>query len=196
MQLTPGYAAFGDASNGPLSPGDVGKLTTDDRTSKPFSVKYAGKTYWYQAGAICLAGSTGGAIRVGDRVRVKASVTSPAHGWGSVRAGDVGTVASISGTKITVDFPSQSGWSGKLAEMEKQGGGAPIGGPTSGTPITDANKKVGVRVKRGPSWKWSNQDQNGPGQIVDLDSSGWVKVKWDHGKTNSYRTDHPDLVTV
>ena len=120
MQLTPGYAAFGDASNGPLSPGDVGKLTTVDRTSKPFRVKYAGKTYWYQAGAICLAGSTGGAIRVGDRVRVKASVTSPAHGWGSVRAGDVGTVASISGTKITVDFPRQSGWSGKLAEMENR----------------------------------------------------------------------------
>ena len=73
----------------------------------------------------CSPKSLGGSsspIRVGDRVRVKASVTSPAHGWGSVSAGDFGTVVSISGTGVKVDFPKQSGWSGKLAEMEKNGG--------------------------------------------------------------------------
>ena len=40
-----------------------------------------------------------GPIVVGSRVRVRASVSSPSSGWGSVSHADVGTVASISGER-------------------------------------------------------------------------------------------------
>jgi hypothetical protein len=47
---------------------------------------------------------------------------------------------------------------------------------------------VGDRVRRGPDWKWDNQDSNGPGTVVEeLDSDGWIAVKWDEGSRNKYR---------
>ena len=60
----------------------------------------------------------------GDRVRVRATVREPRHGWGSVRRGDVGTIRSVSlasgpSCGITVDFPRQSSWAGLRGELER-----------------------------------------------------------------------------
>ena len=137
---------------------------------------------------LCLAcvPAGGGPIAVGSKVRVKLSVSKPSHGWGTVKPGDVGTVRALGGNGgCTIDFPSQSGWSGKVNELEAIG---PSGA------VTESSKAIGLRVKRGPGWKWNNQDQGGMGTINKLDSTGWVGVKWDHGGTNSYRTTQPDLV--
>ena len=69
------------------------------------------------------------------------------------------------------------------------------GGALFGVAVTDVNKHVGRRVKRGPDWKWSTQDGGGCGTISSTSSVGWVEVKWDVGAaTNSYRTDYKDLV--
>ena len=59
-------------------------------------------------------------IKVGDRVRVKPSVTTPKYKWGSVNHGSVGTVVSISpnGKDVKVDFPQQTNWTGLISEME------------------------------------------------------------------------------
>ncbi|XP_062596398.1 uncharacterized protein LOC134257818, partial [Saccostrea cucullata] len=47
---------------------------------------------------------------------------------------------------------------------------------------------VGSRVKRGPDWKWKNQDQNGPGTVVSHShDAGWLIVHWDIGTSASYR---------
>lgn len=47
---------------------------------------------------------------------------------------------------------------------------------------------VGMRVKRGPAWKWADQDGSGEGSVIEgLDSDKWVRVKWDNGKSNQYR---------
>eukprot|EP00041_Stephanoeca_diplocostata_P036623 m.1344514 g.1344514 ORF g.1344514 m.1344514 type:complete len:2563 (-) comp24902_c1_seq2:195-7883(-) len=49
---------------------------------------------------------------------------------------------------------------------------------------------AGIRVERGPDWKWGNQDGNGhPGQgtVRGALRTGWVDVDWDHGTSNSYR---------
>ena len=117
---------------------------------------------------------------------MKASVSKPSHGWGTVKPGDIGTVTALDGSGgCTIKFPRQSGWSGKVSEIETIG---PSG------PVTDINKAIGLRVKRGPDWKWGTQDKSGVGTINKLDSTGWVGVKWDHGGTNSYRTTHRDLV--
>ncbi len=39
--LSPDYATKDDAAGGPLRPGDVGEVVTDDGSSKPFRVKAA-----------------------------------------------------------------------------------------------------------------------------------------------------------
>ncbi|KAJ7374838.1 hypothetical protein OS493_005190 [Desmophyllum pertusum] len=47
---------------------------------------------------------------------------------------------------------------------------------------------VGSRVRRGPHWKWGDQDGARPGTIVKTGATpGWVDVQWDRGNSNSYR---------
>eukprot|EP00106_Octopus_bimaculoides_P005676 XP_014773118.1 PREDICTED: probable E3 ubiquitin-protein ligase HERC2 [Octopus bimaculoides] len=64
------------------------------------------------------------------------------------------------------------------------------------------NLKPGVRVKRGPHWKWGNQD-GGNGNLGTVTnqktSNGWVSVQWDVGHTNLYRVGYDnscDLIIV
>eukprot|EP00746_Dinoflagellata_sp_MGD_P167314 gnl/MRDRNA2_/MRDRNA2_97838_c0_seq1.p1 gnl/MRDRNA2_/MRDRNA2_97838_c0~~gnl/MRDRNA2_/MRDRNA2_97838_c0_seq1.p1 ORF type:complete len:1970 (-),score=280.04 gnl/MRDRNA2_/MRDRNA2_97838_c0_seq1:28-5124(-) len=55
----------------------------------------------------------------------------------------------------------------------------------------DANGNVlaGTRVVRGFDWQWGNQDGGYQGTTIDGESAvGWVKVRWDNGKEESYRT--------
>ncbi|XP_048732216.2 uncharacterized protein LOC125649050 [Ostrea edulis] len=49
---------------------------------------------------------------------------------------------------------------------------------------------LGTRVKRGPSWKWQNQDAEGIGTVVGHltgDGEECLRVEWDHGQTFKYR---------
>lgn len=50
---------------------------------------------------------------------MKAGVT-PSTGWGSVKAGSVGTVTALTdaNTRCKVDYPEQTGWVGVIAELE------------------------------------------------------------------------------
>ncbi|XP_051952515.1 E3 ubiquitin/ISG15 ligase TRIM25-like isoform X2 [Xyrauchen texanus] len=57
-------------------------------------------------------------LSTGERVRVKPSISTPAHGWGSVTKDSIGVVLAIDGTKVTVNFPEQSNWTGIVSEME------------------------------------------------------------------------------
>ena len=50
--LADDYASHGDASGGPLKPGDVGTLKQDDHDSKPFKVNFNGRDYWYKEAAL------------------------------------------------------------------------------------------------------------------------------------------------
>lgn len=50
--------------------------------------------------------------------------------------------------------------------------------------------KIGTRVRRGPDWKWGNQDGIPPGEgrvIGELGDDGWIRIQWATGTTNSYR---------
>ncbi|XP_061173381.1 uncharacterized protein LOC133182549 [Saccostrea echinata] len=46
---------------------------------------------------------------------------------------------------------------------------------------------LGARVRRGPDWKWGNQDENGPGTVIGHDGETCVWVEWDSGHKNTYR---------
>ena len=185
--------------------------------------------------------------RVGDRVRVKSSLTKPKYNWGQVTSTSIGKLTRIDDDgDCRVDFPEQSDWNGLLSEMEvvgtsateavavgarvkilsasdssttpyvgqdgdlveDDGSGRPYrvtfadgkkwwfrksevvlasGSSTACSGSVLKTKEVGVRVRRGPDWEWGDQDGNGLGTTQSDESTGWIRVKWDHGKTNSYR---------
>ena len=49
--------------------------------------------------------------------------------------------------------------------------------------------RVGARVRRGPDWKWGDQDGHQTGTVVPKNNpkNGWIRVKWDNGNINIYR---------
>ncbi|XP_053389245.1 E3 ubiquitin-protein ligase TRIM33-like [Mercenaria mercenaria] len=51
---------------------------------------------------------------------------------------------------------------------------------------------VGLRVRRGPDWKWENQDRGGLGTVIGFNRNGWARVTWDKGGTDSYRIGQED----
>jgi len=53
--LTPDFASQDDAASGCLKPGDVGVLEQDDHDSKPFKVRFKGRTFYYVEAALCRA---------------------------------------------------------------------------------------------------------------------------------------------
>ncbi|XP_060072105.1 uncharacterized protein LOC132551979 [Ylistrum balloti] len=46
---------------------------------------------------------------------------------------------------------------------------------------------IGTRVRRGPEWKWKNQDGNGVGTVVGHGKDGWIKIEWDCSNKGEYR---------
>ncbi|XP_077984801.1 E3 ubiquitin-protein ligase TRIM33-like [Glandiceps talaboti] len=74
-----------------------------------------------------------------------------------------------------------------VEETKSQPQPAPL--PTSG-PELATMMKIGIRVVRGQDWKWGDQDgpQPSKGRVIEeVGENGWIKVKWDTGKLNSYR---------
>ncbi|XP_043927990.1 E3 ubiquitin-protein ligase HERC2 [Protopterus annectens] len=109
--------------------GDVGKVIKLDRDglhdlNVQCDWQHKGGTYWVRYIHVELVGfppqSSPSHIKIGDKVRVKASVTTPKYKWGSVTLRSVGVVKAFSanGKDVIVDFPQQSHWTGLLSEME------------------------------------------------------------------------------
>ncbi|XP_015606913.1 E3 ubiquitin-protein ligase HERC2 isoform X2 [Cephus cinctus] len=111
--------------------GDVGQVVKiDPEGLHDLNVQVAwqhkGGTYWVRFIHIELLGhppSLPGppALKVGDKVRVKPSVSVPKYKWGSVNHHSIGVVTAIinNGKDICVDFPQQRSWTGCTAEMER-----------------------------------------------------------------------------
>uniref|UniRef100_A0A8C2K4C7 FinTRIM family, member 97 n=1 Tax=Cyprinus carpio TaxID=7962 RepID=A0A8C2K4C7_CYPCA len=84
-------------------------------------------------------------IVVGDHVRVKPSVVTPTHKWGSVTHLSIGVVKKIQGDLLTVDFPEQRNWTGVVSEMER------VTSAGSGPSSLGSNIKIGDKVRVKPS---------------------------------------------
>ncbi|XP_039287848.1 E3 ubiquitin-protein ligase HERC2 [Nilaparvata lugens] len=68
---------------------------------------------------LCTNANVPSAIRVGDKVKVKANVVTPKFKWGSADHSSIGVVTSVtSDGRAVVDFPQQSNWTGLVSEME------------------------------------------------------------------------------
>uniref|UniRef100_A0A3B3YFA5 HECT-type E3 ubiquitin transferase n=1 Tax=Poecilia mexicana TaxID=48701 RepID=A0A3B3YFA5_9TELE len=108
--------------------GDVGKVIKLDRDglhdlNVQCDWQQKGGTYWVRYIHIELIfppQSSPSHIKIGDKVRVKPTVTTPKYKWGSVTHRSVGVVKAFSanGKDVIVDFPQQSHWTGLLSEME------------------------------------------------------------------------------
>ena len=56
MKLSPTYSKYSDAADGPLQPGDVGKLLENDQSHKPYLVEASdGRQWWYEHKALVKA---------------------------------------------------------------------------------------------------------------------------------------------
>ena len=55
--------------------------------------------------------------------------------------------------------------------------------------VSTHDLRIGTRVRRGPDWKWKEQDKHGLGTVNAADPGlpGWVRVHWNHGLERSYR---------
>ncbi|CAH1268469.1 HERC2 [Branchiostoma lanceolatum] len=110
--------------------GDIGRVVKLDRDglhdlNVQADWQLKGGTYWVRYIHVELLGHStnpapGSTVKVGDKVRVKRSVTTPKYKWGSVTHNSIGVVTAFSsnGKDVTVDFPEQSHWTGLVSEME------------------------------------------------------------------------------
>ena len=57
-------------------------------------------------------------LKVGDLVRVRASVSRPTFGWGDVDHTSIGRIQSFNDEQVIVDFPEQGSWRGLNSELE------------------------------------------------------------------------------
>lgn len=113
-----------------VSLGDIGKVIKIDREGLHdlnLQVNWQNKasTYWVRFIHVELLGfppslPAPSSIKVGDKVRVKASISTPRYKWGYVTHESIGIVTGISpnGHDLTVDFPKQQNWTGLINEME------------------------------------------------------------------------------
>lgn len=55
--------------------------------------------------------------------------------------------------------------------------------------------QAGLRVQRGPDWRWGDQDggEGSVGIVVDAGHDGWCSVRWPTGHVNGYRVGHSGL---
>ncbi|XP_013388494.1 uncharacterized protein LOC106157408 [Lingula anatina] len=59
------------------------------------------------------------------------------------------------------------------------------------TALIQRELPLGIRVRRGPDWKYGDQDNNGPGTVSGYEKGGWVRVQWDHSNEDFvYRYGH------
>ncbi|KAJ8622755.1 hypothetical protein MRB53_031284 [Persea americana] len=112
-------------------------------------------------------------IRIGDWVRVRASVPTPSHHWGEVSHASVGVVHRIEDGELCVAFCFMERlWVCKAWEMEKV-----------------RAFKVGdkVRIRGGlvtPRWGWGMETPASRGEVVGVDANGKLRIrfKWRGGR--------------
>jgi len=58
-----------------------------------------------------------------------------------------------------------------------------------GAAVTRSDARPGLRVQRGPDWRWGNQDGGlgSVGTLESVDGPDWATVRWPSGHVNGYR---------
>ncbi|KAF8396264.1 hypothetical protein HHK36_017879 [Tetracentron sinense] len=122
-------------------------------------------------------------LRIGDWVKVRASVVTPTHQWGEVSHASIGVVHRIENEELLVGFCFMERlWVCKELEMERV------------RPF-----KVGdnVRIKGGlvtPRWGWGMETHASKGQVVGVDANGKLRIKFQLREGMPWIGDPADIV--
>lgn len=112
-------------------------------------------------------------LRIGDWVRVKASVSTPTHQWGEVSHSSLGVVHRMEDEELWVAFCFiEKLWLCKACEMERV------------RPFKMGDK---VMIREGlvtPRWGWGMETHASKGKVVGVDANGKlrIKFKWREGR--------------
>ncbi|KAF8398239.1 hypothetical protein HHK36_017165 [Tetracentron sinense] len=112
-------------------------------------------------------------LRIGDWVKVRASIVTPTHQWGEVTHACIGVVHRIEDEELWVAFCFMERlWVCKGLEMERV------------RPFKVGDK---VKIKGGlvsPRWGWGMETHASKGQVVGVDANGKLRIKfqWREGK--------------
>ncbi|KAG1964490.1 tripartite motif-containing protein [Pimephales promelas] len=123
-------------------------LTVDFPEQKNWTGVVSEMEHVTSAGSDLLTMNASVDIKVGDRVRVKPSITTPKHNWGrNVTHKSVGVVKDIKDDdSLVVDFPGHANWKGILSEIERV-----TNDEENGPSSLESNIKIGDKVRVKPS---------------------------------------------
>lgn len=117
-------------------------------------------------------------LRPGAKVRVKASVTTPKHGWGPVKATSIGTLHRIdSDGDVLIDFKELplKYWTGRISEIEL------VAGPSGGGAVCSIPVGARVRVKptvSRPRYEWGPVGRTSIGTLQSVLADGDVIIRF------------------
>ncbi|XP_015894742.1 E3 ubiquitin-protein ligase KEG isoform X1 [Ziziphus jujuba] len=122
-------------------------------------------------------------LHIGDWVRVKASVSTPAYQWGEVRHSSIGVVHRMEDGELWVAFCFMERlWLCKAWEMERV------------RPFKVGDK---VRIREGlvtPRWGWGMETHTSKGQVVGVDANGKLRIKFRWREGRPWVGDPADIV--
>ncbi|PSS24307.1 E3 ubiquitin-protein like [Actinidia chinensis var. chinensis] len=122
-------------------------------------------------------------IRIGDWVKVRASVSTPTHQWGDVSHSSIGVVHRIEDGELWVAFCFMDRlWLCKAGEMERV------------RPFKVGDK---VRIREGlvtPRWGWGMETHASKGQVVGVDANGKLRIKFQWREGRPWIGDPADIV--
>jgi hypothetical protein len=167
-----------------LQPGQVGVVVEDDGSGTPFKVLFEGKTRWYTRAELRLADDDGTKSQADSRMCPSGHELESFVYKTDYHRCDLCRASISSGERgrrcQSCDYDLCPRCSRRIFD---DGGQTPKTAEES----TMVPLAAGDRVQRGQDWKWGDQDENGPGTVVEtVDSDGWVTVEWDHGSVNKY----------
>ncbi|KAL0220351.1 hypothetical protein RCL1_000205 [Eukaryota sp. TZLM3-RCL] len=147
-------------------------------------------------------------FRIGQKVRVKSSISEPKFKWGNVKKGEVGTIKKIDDDVTgVVDFTSQSNWRAYLPDMESAEDEPII---TDLLPVEDVVPagergllpRVGdyVRVKSTvsqPAFQWGNVRPGDVGKLISINiDNGECRVSFSSHQNWHAKLEELEVVDV
>lgn len=122
-------------------------------------------------------------LKIGDWVKVKASVSTPVHQWGEVSHSSIGVVHRMEDTDLWVAFCFMDKlWLSKAFEMEK----------VRAFRVGDL-----VKIKEGlvsPRWGWGMETHASRGQVVGVDANGKLRIKFQWREGRPWIGDPADII--
>ncbi|KAF5201412.1 E3 ubiquitin-protein ligase keg-like [Thalictrum thalictroides] len=120
---------------------------------------------------------------IGDWVRVKTSVQTPAHQWGEVSHTSIGVIHRIEDGELWVAFCFMERlWVCKSCEMEK---------------IRPFKVGDDVRIRGGlvtPRWGWGMETHTSKGKVIGVDANGKLRIRFQWREGRSWVGDPADIV--